>query len=282
MQTVEMAKYIPNVEPLLLRLVRSKKEGADEGDDSIIPFCLTSKGEFYRGIQLLSSKATSFVLHLEGRNIRAAYTTSEGLLRFVPTSVCLYGGQYVEADVPEASSERSAGSLAPDEMRSMMYLAMQPKKLQQMAYHVGARAIEEGSVAICSPPAGVEVILECPRGNLECATPRQFVLPQICKCISRGQWDFAHHLCARNQINASVLIDLGWPLFLAHANEFARQVASPEAIADFIETLSTTNSLESDELKTVCQDIEWPTPSVEAMRAWRELSGLGKINAVLR
>ncbi|KAL7101391.1 hypothetical protein ACP275_08G051400 [Erythranthe tilingii] len=79
------------------------------------------------------------------------------------------------------------------------------------------------------------VILQTPRGNLECVYPRKLVLASIFNALAQGRFRDALLMVRRHRIDFNVIIDhRGWEAFVESAADFVRQVNNLSYITEFI------------------------------------------------
>lgn len=85
-----------------------------------------------------------------------------------------------------------------ENLYTAMHAAMRPQRAQGVK-DVVVRQVEQGARLLASPPHGVQVILQMPRGNLESICPRVLVLAGI-----------AEHLQVQEQEMRAVIADAMW------------------------------------------------------------------------
>lgn len=78
------------------------------------------------------------------------------------------------------------------------------------------------------------VILQTPRGNLECVYPRKLVLTSIVNALAQGRFKDALFMVRRHRIDFNVIVDhCGWQAFIESAADFVRQVNNLNYITEF-------------------------------------------------
>tara|TARA_B110000977_G_C10672191_1_gene336142 strand:+ start:21 stop:524 length:504 start_codon:yes stop_codon:yes gene_type:complete len=75
-----------------------------------------------------------------------------------------------------------------DAMHVAMRAAMRPRDAGR-EIDSRTRRVEQGAVLVVAPSGGVELVLQMPRGNLECVAPRFLVLPAVASAVDAD--DFA-------------------------------------------------------------------------------------------
>ena len=93
----------------------------------------------------------------------------------------------------------------------------------------GARAIELGSILVCSIPTTSGVIVQAPRGNIELFYPRGFLVNNIMASILAGEYFEACRVCRCHRIDFNIIVDCNWP------NCLRNDVASA-LVLDLVET----------------------------------------------
>ncbi|KAK6116222.1 hypothetical protein DH2020_050018 [Rehmannia glutinosa] len=79
------------------------------------------------------------------------------------------------------------------------------------------------------------VILQTPRGNLECVYPRKLVLTSIVNALAQGRFKDALLMVRRHRIDFNVIVDhCGWQAFIDSAADFVRQVKNLSYITEFV------------------------------------------------
>ncbi|KAL2241664.1 elongator complex protein 1 isoform X1 [Sesamum indicum] len=79
------------------------------------------------------------------------------------------------------------------------------------------------------------IILQTPRGNLECVYPRKLVLTSIVNALVQGRFRDALLMVRRHRIDFNVIVDhCGWQAFIESAADFVRQVNNLSYITEFV------------------------------------------------
>ncbi|GER35662.1 elongator complex protein 1 [Striga asiatica] len=90
------------------------------------------------------------------------------------------------------------------------------------------------------------VILQTPRGNLECVYPRKLVLTSIVNALSQGRFKDALLMVRRHRIDFNVIVDhCGWQAFVDSAADFVRQVNNLSYISEFVCAVKNEDVMET-------------------------------------
>lgn len=90
------------------------------------------------------------------------------------------------------------------------------------------------------------VILQTPRGNLECVYPRKLVLASIFNALVQGRYRDALLMVRRHRIDFNVIVDyLGWQAFIASARDFVRQANNLSYITEFVCAIKPEDIMET-------------------------------------
>ncbi|EPS70132.1 hypothetical protein M569_04629, partial [Genlisea aurea] len=90
------------------------------------------------------------------------------------------------------------------------------------------------------------VILQTPRGNLECVYPRKLVLDSIMNALSRGRYKDAFLMVRRHRIDFNFIVDhLGWRVFVDLTENFVEQINNLSHITDFVCSIKKENVAET-------------------------------------
>ncbi|KAL6551733.1 Elongator complex protein 1 [Orobanche gracilis] len=90
------------------------------------------------------------------------------------------------------------------------------------------------------------VILQTPRGNLECVYPRKLVLASIVNALVQRRFKDALLMVRRHRIDFNVIVDhCGWSAFIDLAAEFVRQVNNLSYITEFVCAIKPDDIMET-------------------------------------
>ncbi|XP_057768929.1 LOW QUALITY PROTEIN: elongator complex protein 1 [Salvia miltiorrhiza] len=79
------------------------------------------------------------------------------------------------------------------------------------------------------------VILQTPRGNLECVYPRKLVLVSIINALANRRFRDALHMVRRHRIDFNIIVDhCGWQEFIGLAADFVLQVGNLNYVTEFV------------------------------------------------
>ncbi|RLN94292.1 hypothetical protein BBJ28_00020255 [Nothophytophthora sp. Chile5] len=87
------------------------------------------------------------------------------------------------------------------------------------------RSIERGALLIATVGDSAKVIVQMPRGNLECVTPRLLVLALVVQLIKSRKYVAALEMCRRHRLDLNVLVDFDPCSFLEHVTDFWLKVS---------------------------------------------------------
>ena len=90
----------------------------------------------------------------------------------------------------DGASRGTGGGVYMDQLHVSMRAAMRPADASRGA-DSRTRRVEEGARIVASPPGGVNVILQMPRGNLETVAPRFLALPAVAAALRRRRFSAA-------------------------------------------------------------------------------------------
>ena len=99
------------------------------------------------------------------------------------------------------------------------------------------RKVERGSRLVVVVPDGNRVILQMPRGNLECIEPRALSLCQLSALLDSQMYFEAFDLARKQRINLNLFVDHDPNLFLQNIDVFVKQVSNPQWICLFLAEL---------------------------------------------
>ncbi|GAA0171828.1 general transcription factor [Lithospermum erythrorhizon] len=90
------------------------------------------------------------------------------------------------------------------------------------------------------------VILQAPRGNLECVYPRKLVLTSIVNALVHKRFKDALLMVRRHRIDFNIIVDYcGWNAFLQSAEEFIKQVNNLSYVTEFVCSVKSENIFHS-------------------------------------
>ncbi|XP_046400046.1 elongator complex protein 1 isoform X2 [Ischnura elegans] len=107
------------------------------------------------------------------------------------------------------------------------------------------RRVERGSKIVIALPKHFKVVLQMPRGNLECIEPRALSLHIIANLVARKEYGKAFDMARVQRINLNVICDLYPNDFLMDLEEFVRQVKNPTWLSLFLCELQQENVCET-------------------------------------
>ncbi|CAD5114953.1 DgyrCDS3987 [Dimorphilus gyrociliatus] len=102
------------------------------------------------------------------------------------------------------------------------------------------RRLERGSSAIISP-SDTSVVLQMPRGNLECIHPRPLFLTSVRGLLNRTEYFKAITLMRKHRINMNLIYDHDPVMFMNNLDQFVHQVNSSTLINLFLADLNEQN-----------------------------------------
>lgn len=98
--------------------------------------------------------------------------------------------------------------------------------------------MERGSLLIAAIPKDSKVILQMPRGNLECIQPRALSLYIIGFYLDNCNYLSAFDLMRRQRINLNLIYDYNPKKFIENANKFVEQVSKASWLSLFLSELA--------------------------------------------
>ena len=123
-----------------------------------------------------------------------------------------------------------------DQLHVSMRAAMRPADAAK-AVDSRVRRVEEGARIVASPPAGLGVVLQMPRGNLETVAPRFLALPSVAAALRSERFGDAASLAMRHRIDMNLLVDDDRRRFVSRADAFVASVDDPDVIMELVEVL---------------------------------------------
>ncbi|KAA1107101.1 hypothetical protein PGT21_002152 [Puccinia graminis f. sp. tritici] len=174
---------------------------------------LTASGKLHFNQELVANDCSSFTTDLD----YLMYTTSSHQLKFIELSG-VFRSDKDSPDLIETAFKQS-----------------QPARFTPSM----VRAVERGSVIVCSVPSSMKVMLQMPRGNLEAIHPRPMVLRSIClDFLKNGRWKEAFIQCRMHKIDFNLLVDFDRSRFLEDGvSGFVTQVDNNEHFGLFLSSL---------------------------------------------
>ncbi|EEB17582.1 elongator complex protein, putative [Pediculus humanus corporis] len=100
------------------------------------------------------------------------------------------------------------------------------------------RKIERGSRIITSVYKDLKVILQMPRGNLECIQPRALSVYAVGKFLDSLKYAEAFNLMRKQRINLNLIYDHNPLLFANNVDSFLREIEDPQWISLFISDIT--------------------------------------------
>ncbi|XP_071449948.1 elongator complex protein 1 [Hetaerina americana] len=107
------------------------------------------------------------------------------------------------------------------------------------------RRVERGSRIVIARPKHSKVVLQMPRGNLECIEPRALSLHIIANFVERKEYGKAFDLARVQRINLNVLCDIYPNEFILDLKDFVSQVKNPTWLSLFLCELQPENVCET-------------------------------------
>nr|CAD7595063.1 unnamed protein product [Timema genevievae] len=100
-----------------------------------------------------------------------------------------------------------------------------------------SRRIERGTRLVIAVPCDTRVILQMPRGNLECIQPRPLLLHLAATYLDSREYRRAFELFRKQRINLNLLYDHNPEVFLSNTGHFVRSVKDPTWLSLFLSEL---------------------------------------------
>lgn len=107
------------------------------------------------------------------------------------------------------------------------------------------RRIERGTRLVTSVAGGTSVVLQMPRGNLECIQPRPLTLHVATVHLDAGQYGAAFQLLRKQRINLNLLCDHQPTEFLAKIECVVDELKDPAWLSLFLSELQEDNVIHS-------------------------------------
>lgn len=100
------------------------------------------------------------------------------------------------------------------------------------------RRVERGSKLVTAVHQGTAVVLQMPRGNLECIHPRALVVSYLQKLLKNLNYEKAFEVMRRNRINLNLIYDHNPKLFLENVNKFIKDIPTINYLNLFLADLT--------------------------------------------
>ncbi|KAI8929674.1 IKI3 family-domain-containing protein [Entophlyctis helioformis] len=164
---------------------------------------LSERNKLFVNDRTLSNQCTSFTTHDEFLIL----TTLSHTARFLPLSLPSHEFLIAEPTAPAAGFDEQH------------------------------RRVERGSQIVVAVPAGVTLVLQMPRGNLETISPRALVLSTVRHAIDRLNYRTAFIACRKHRIDMNLLVDHDPDRFREHVADFVKQIDDPDYLNLIISSL---------------------------------------------
>ncbi|XP_012270137.1 putative elongator complex protein 1 [Orussus abietinus] len=135
---------------------------------------------------------------------------------------------------------------------------------EQSSIGLSMRRVERSSSLVIAIPKDCKVILQMPRGNLECIQPRALSLYIIGNHLDNLQYFAAFELIRKQRINLNLIVDHDPRLFLENATKFIDDIIEPTWLSFFLSelqnddvtvtTYATSYPLRSQKSGTIIED----------------------------
>ncbi|KAH6803923.1 IKI3 family protein [Perilla frutescens var. frutescens] len=90
------------------------------------------------------------------------------------------------------------------------------------------------------------VILQTPRGNLECVYPRKLVLVSIINALANRRFKDALQMVRRHRIDFNIIVDhCGWQAFIGSAADFVQQADNLSYVTEFVCAIKCEDVMET-------------------------------------
>ncbi|KAK6627847.1 hypothetical protein RUM44_010326 [Polyplax serrata] len=107
------------------------------------------------------------------------------------------------------------------------------------------RKVERGSRIVTSVHKDMKVVLQMPRGNLECIQPRALSIYTVGKYLDELKYAEAFNLMRKQRINLNLIYDHNPTLFEKNVQTFISQIVDPQWLSLFISDLSDEDVTET-------------------------------------
>ncbi|XP_022216316.2 putative elongator complex protein 1 [Drosophila obscura] len=110
--------------------------------------------------------------------------------------------------------------------------------------HLATRNIERGAKLVTAIDEEARLVLQLPRGNLEAIHPRLLVLDQVRVLLNdrRGSYLAAMKLLRKHRINLNIICDTNVEKFVAHVDDFLRDIQESQWLCLFINELQNEDT----------------------------------------
>ena len=125
------------------------------------------------------------------------------------------------------------------------------------------RNVERGAKVLLI--VGEKLVMQLPRGNLETIFPRILLIKRGVELINGGKYGEAFGIMRKHKMDLNFLCDLDFAEFIAHIEDFVRQLATADRLNLFLTSLSPADSSSKylsrpaqiipNKVTTVCQSI---------------------------
>ncbi|KAK3927591.1 Elongator complex protein 1 [Frankliniella fusca] len=122
-------------------------------------------------------------------------------------------------------------------LKKMSVLNLSKSAGDNGSFGVVERKVERGSRLIVVVPDGNRVILQMPRGNLECIEPRALSLSQMANLLNTQAYYEAFDLARKQRINLNLFVDHDPDLFFRNIELFVKRVSNPQWLCLFLADL---------------------------------------------
>ncbi|XP_066919539.1 putative elongator complex protein 1 isoform X2 [Clytia hemisphaerica] len=130
-----------------------------------------------------------------------------------------------------------------------VYIKSLETQLDNIAFDEASRRVERGSKLVTAVMQGTAVVLQMPRGNLECIHPRPLVITHLQKLLNSLHYKQALEIMRKHRINLNLVYDNDPQLFLKNVDTFVNNVNSSNRINLFLADLSAED---------VCSSLYFP------------------------
>lgn len=215
-------------------------------------FELTAEKSLY-----ISRECTSFCLQ-------------EKFLSFTTTSHLLYCVLLDKASSKSYDVDRNEIPSVCDALDSKIGAVVQDSQGSQLPAGKGAtRPIDRSSLIVAAIPGEVAVILQAPRGNLECICPRPVVFETVDEFAKSAKYSEAFSLCRKQRVDMNHVVNANYNLFLENIRKFVDEVEKASHLSIFLTFLRGDVS----KINTVCDAV---------VRTLRDKDNKGRyLNAIL-
>lgn len=97
-----------------------------------------------------------------------------------------------------------------------------------------SRRVERGAFIVTSSEDSLSLILQMPRGNLECIQPRHMIIHAIRSSVDSLNYLEAYNIARRSCTDMNILVDINQGAFKTHFVKFVNQVDDSKLLNTFI------------------------------------------------